>query len=113
MNVRWEAFDRPFHTKVVGVMQPGRQQAIAVCRAGHSVRLLRERDNPVDANAILVCRADGTPLGHLSRELAADMAPQLDAGARFDVQISDVTGGTPDKPTHGVNLLITSVRQAP
>lgn len=102
---------RSFHTKVVGVTFANddgmsRQLIISRCRVGEQLVLARDPENVYDRNAIKVCRLTGEQLGHLSRELAASIAGDVDEGARIEAEISDLTGGIPGKPTRGVNLLV-------
>lgn len=42
------------------------------------MRLQRERQNPHDRNAVQVMNIAGQQLGHLSRNVAAKLAPLLD-----------------------------------
>ncbi len=81
-----------FHTKLVGVTFDGRQGAVARLEAGAPLTLRREPDNPHDANAIAVDDARGAHLGYLNRRLAAVLAPHLDAGLTYDVEVTEVTG---------------------
>ena len=101
-------------TKVVGVTfrnadkdgGEDRQNIIAgaVSRGGAFVELEREYDNPHDEHAVSVWM-DGEKIGHLNGELAEDIAPLIDEG--YDVKLTDcqITGGTLDHPTFGVNLV--------
>ena len=101
-------------TKVVGVTfentkrsegRKSRQRIIedAARRGSFMFELFREPGNRHDKNAIAV-RIDGEKIGHLSRELAAELAPQVDAGSElvpFDVEIA---GGIEDFPIYGVHF---------
>jgi hypothetical protein len=63
---------------------PGTWYRTFVDRA--DLELRREADNPADPNAVAVMRADtGTVLGHLRRDVAARLAPELDDGALWIV----------------------------
>ena len=101
-----------FHTKVAGVSHANpdgtpRQSLIKNrCRVGDEVRLAPEPGNPHDRDAIAVHHATGGQLGYLSAELAASLRRDVKAGRRLRGVISDVTGGTRDRPTRGVNLLV-------
>jgi len=99
------------HSKVVGVTRQNhdgsdRQEIARGCRGGERLTLRREPDNPQDANAVAVFRANGEQVGYLSAGVAEQLAPLLDAGAPVTAEVSEVTGGTPDKPTYGVNIRI-------
>ncbi len=103
---------RSFHTKVVGVTKTNadgseRQKVIAGCQVGELVLLVRENDNPHDPNAIAVYRATREQIGYMSAELAEELAPQIDRSVPVSTRISDLTGGTLDKPSRGVNLKIS------
>jgi hypothetical protein len=99
------------HSKVVGVTRHNhdgsdRQEIAQACRGGERLTLRREPDNPQDANAVAVVRGNGDQVGYLSAGVAEQIAPLLDAGAPITAVVSEVTGGTPDRPTYGVNLHI-------
>jgi hypothetical protein len=99
------------HSKVVGVTRHNhdgsdRQEIAQACRGGERLTLRREPDNPQDANAVAVVRGNGDQVGYLSAGVAEQIAPLLDAGAPITAVVSEVTGGTPDRPTYGVNIRI-------
>jgi hypothetical protein len=56
---------------------------------GRPARLVREPGNPRDPLAVAVWSAAGTPwrLGYLDRVVAARLAPRLDDGQRFAVEV--------------------------
>ncbi|MDO4281270.1 MAG: single-stranded-DNA-specific exonuclease RecJ [Peptococcaceae bacterium] len=93
-----------FHTKVRGVSFDNRQALIADLQPGAVLRLLRETQNPVDANAIACLSEADAQIGYLSRDIAAQLAPIMDLGAEFEAIVTDITGGG-DKHL-GVNLLV-------
>jgi hypothetical protein len=64
-----------------------RKDACEYCTEGDRVWLEREPDNAYDGNAILVHTDDGEELGYVPRDLARDVAPQLDDEARQDLRI--------------------------
>ena len=66
-----------------------------VC-AGTPLRLVRQPDNPYDANACALFDPHGDQVGFLNRRLAAALAPTIDAGVEYDVEVTDVTGGEGD-----------------
>lgn len=82
------AHDSRIHTKVVGVMHnnrdgSSRQDAIAKMSQFDQVELVRNPDDEHDGNAVMViARVEGTriQIGHLDRDLAAKVAPRVDAG---------------------------------
>lgn len=102
---------RSFHTKVVGVTKKNedgskRQEVIAGCKVGELVLLIRESENPYDSNAIAVYHSSRKQIGFIAADLAEQLAPDLDSGQTISARISDLTGGTPEKPSRGVNLEI-------
>ncbi|MEE8715848.1 MAG: single-stranded-DNA-specific exonuclease RecJ [Coriobacteriales bacterium] len=100
-----------FHTKVVGVSFEGRQQVVARLSTDDELLLVREPDNPHDPNAVAVTTRDGVRLGYLRRTVAAALAPEIDRGARYRVQVTDLTGGQDDQ-SRGVNIFVARLAQA-
>jgi len=95
-----------FHTKLAGVTFEGRQDAIARLAPGVPLRVVRQPDNPHDPNAIALFDTHGTHLGYFNRRLAAALAPVIDKGVEYDVEVTDLTGGA-DGKSHGVNVLVS------
>ena len=96
-----------FYTKVAGISYGNRQRIVSRCEVGEPLQLMREPDNPKDSNAVKVCRLSGEQLGYLNRELAAEISCRIDSGEHYQATISDLTGGTADHPTRGVNLYVS------
>jgi len=94
-----------FHTKLAGVSFEGRQDVVARLEPGTPLRLVRQPDNEFDPNAIAVLAVTGEQVGFLNRRLAAVLAPVIDAGAQWDVSVTDVTG-TEEAGSRGVNVLL-------
>jgi len=95
-----------FHTKLAGVTFEGRQEAVARLVPGTPLRVVRQPDNPHDANAIALHDAHGAQIGYFNRRLAGALAPVIDAGVEYDVEVTDVTGGDGGR-SYGVNVLVT------
>jgi monoamine oxidase len=57
---------------------------------GDSVRLVREPNNAYDPNAVQVNLQTGETLGYLTKELAAALADQMDAGICVQAQVSRI-----------------------
>ncbi|MBQ6454174.1 MAG: DEAD/DEAH box helicase, partial [Coriobacteriales bacterium] len=91
-----------FPTKLAGVTFEGRQEVLASVPAGATLQLRREPHNPYDPNAIAV-DFQGRQMGFLNARLAARLAPALDAGASYDVQLTQITGGK-DGTSLGANV---------
>ncbi len=94
-----------FHTKLAGVTFEGRQQVVARLEPGVPLRLERQPGNQFDANAVALYDPLGDQVGFLNKRLAAVLAPVLDAGVEYDVEVADITGGA-DGESLGVNVLL-------
>jgi single-stranded-DNA-specific exonuclease len=95
-----------FHTKLAGVSFEGRQEVVARLQPGVPLRLERQPDNPHDACACALFDPFGDQVGFLNRRLAAVLAPVLDAGVEYDVEVTDITGGA-EGASLGVNVLVS------
>lgn len=95
-----------FYTKLAGVTFEGRQSVLEQLMPGSPLRIERQPENPFDANAVALLDPRGEQVGFLNRRLAAVLAPVLDAGVPYDVEVSDVTGGG-EGQSLGVNVLLT------
>lgn len=95
-----------FHTKLAGVTFEERQDVISRLKSGDPLAMRRQPENPYDANAIALFEHRGAQVGFLNRRLAQALAPALDAGVAYDVEVTDVTGGV-DARSWGVNVRIS------
>jgi hypothetical protein len=119
---------RTLRTKIRGVTKQNadganRQRIIRqCCDSGDALYLEREPNNPVDRNAIKVRRIVctdvldkpklGEQLGYLSRELAQDLAPNMDRqGFVLMAKILQVTGRE-NGHSLGVNIQIEEYKPA-
>nr|WP_269438296.1 single-stranded-DNA-specific exonuclease RecJ [Phosphitispora fastidiosa] len=98
-----------FYTKIAGVTFGNRQEVAAHLVEGQRLYLVREPDNPHDANAIRVETVSGVQAGYLNARLARHFAPLLDRGERYDIYVSQVTGG--EDRNYGVNIIIQKTRE--
>ncbi|HTW83712.1 MAG TPA: DEAD/DEAH box helicase [Candidatus Sulfotelmatobacter sp.] len=98
-----------FNTKVVGVTFEGRQDVVGALRAGEALELRRHADNAFDPNAIGVWYGS-LQLGFVKREIAARIAPNLDAGERYTAEVTAVTGG--GARSFGINIYVSRARAA-
>jgi uncharacterized membrane-anchored protein len=80
-----------------------RQEILATMKPEEELQLVREKNNPFDVNAIQVFYRE-TMLGYISKDLAHDLAPSIDAGIVIKAYVKEVTGGTPKAPTRGLNI---------
>ena len=98
--------------RVVGVAGAGRHHADALeseaVAPGQPLRLLRDPDNPHDPNAIAVHpAAEGSEqVGWVPRELAAEIAPELDAGRPWSAVVLREQRRSPRDPRDGLTMLL-------
>lgn len=96
--------ERDIPSKVVGTSfwRPD----FALLRAGDEVFLSRERDNPVDPNAILCTHYRAGKLGYVPAKngQAGEVGPLMDAGAEVTATIKEITGG--GDRDNGINITI-------
>jgi single-stranded-DNA-specific exonuclease len=101
-----------FHTKLAGVTFEGRQEVVARLAPGTPLRLDRQADNEFDACACALFDPQGDQVGFLNRRLAAVLAPAIDAGADYEVNVSEVTGGV-EGASLGVNVVVARRGEEP
>lgn len=95
-------------TKIVGVTFDNRQVLIRNLVEGETLELVREPENPYDANAVAVVDGDDH-LGYIARDLACDLAREMDGGVLFAAFVSSVTAGDYGrfgKRIYGANIRI-------
>ena len=88
-----------FQKRIAGVTFDNRQAVIATLNPWEELQLVRDYDNPYDANAIRVERVStGEQLGFLDRATAANLARRLDdLGGAWSAQIVRIChNGTED-----------------
>ncbi len=95
-----------FHTKLAGVTFEGRQDVLARLALGTPLRLERQPSNEHDTNAIALFDPFGDQVGFFNRRLSAALAPVIDSGTTYDVEVTDVTGGDEGRSL-GVNVLVS------
>src|ERR671918_1866457 len=96
--------------RVVGVAGAGRHHAEALAsdaaEPGRRLELRRDLANPHDANAIAVHGADGgEQLGWVPREVAAELAPELDEGRPWSAGVLRGQRRAPPDPRPGPPML--------
>jgi hypothetical protein len=93
---------------VAGVAGAGRHHAAALERAavepGSALALRRDPANPHVAQAIAV--ESGDQLGWVPRELAAALAPELDAGVTWSAVVLREQRPSPREPRTGLTMLL-------
>ena len=74
---------------------------------GRALELRRDPSNPHDANAIQVHpAAGGEQVGWVPRELAAELAPELDGGREWAAVVLREQRRSPRDPRHGLTMLL-------
>jgi hypothetical protein len=98
--------------RVAGVAGAGRHHASALASdaatPGRPLVLRRDAANEHDPNAIAVDTPDGEQLGWVPRELAAELAPLLDAGEPWSAIALRESSPSPRDPRTGVTMLLAA-----
>jgi hypothetical protein len=102
--------------RVAGVAGAGAHHAEALASdavaPGARLELRRDPDNPHDPNAIQVHPSDGgDQVGWVPRELAAELAPELDAGRPLSAVVLREQRRSPRDPRHGLTMLIAAASE--
>jgi hypothetical protein len=77
---------------------------------GKHLILRRDPDNPHDPNAIEVL-AGGRQIGWVPRELAAELAPEMDAGHPWSAVVLREQRASPRDPRSGLTMLLAPAEQ--
>jgi HIRAN domain len=95
---------------VAGVAGAGRHHADALASdaaaPGRELRLRRDPENPHDPRAIAVDTGEGAQVGWVPRELAARIAPELDAGGPWSAVVLRERRASPREPRSGLTMLL-------
>jgi hypothetical protein len=98
--------------RVASVAGAARHHAAALARdgaaPGRPLTLRRDPGNEHDPNAIAVLGGDGEQLGWVPRELAAELAPQLDAGRPWSAVVLRESRRSPRDPREGATMLLAA-----
>lgn len=98
------------YSKLQGVTRTNRdgtnrQEIIAeLCYQGQQLVLMRSPNSSSDNNLDVYVAYQ---VGQVNTEIADLLAPILDEGGIVRAQITDITGGSEEKPTQGVNVEFT------
>jgi HIRAN domain len=96
---------------VAGVAGAGRHHGEALqsdeAEPGSRLSLRRDPDNPHDANAIAV-DAGEEQVGWVPRELAAELAPELDGGKAWSAVVLREQRASPRDPRTGLTMLLAA-----
>ena len=111
-----ESKKKEIRSKVAGVTFEHRQPAIkAHGKRGRKLILVHEPDNPASDKAVavylerprLLGKNQHYHIGYLNSRLADDVQKAWSKDQTVTAKITEITGGTKDKPTQGVNILVT------
>jgi HIRAN domain len=113
---RWLGRDAPelaaAGLRVTGVAGAARHHGDALqsdaAAPGTPVLLRRDPGNPHDPNAIAVDGRDGEQLGWIPRELAAELAGELDAGRPWSAVVLREQRASPRDPRTGITILLAA-----
>lgn len=105
-----------FYTKVRGVTFENdggvnRQSLIPLCRVGQSLALIKDLQNAYDFNAIAVYTFEGDQLGFLSSDLSQQFDEEGWAIKDWTAIVHEITGGTEDKPSFGLNIYVCKFKE--
>lgn len=96
--------------RVVGAAGAGRHHASALesedAAPGRPLVLRRDPANPHDPHAIALLTPAGEQVGWVPREVAAELAPQLDAGAPWSAVVLRERRASPRDPRTGLTVLL-------
>lgn len=94
------------HTKAVGVTFDDCQDNIAASDIGDKLIIKHAPvDKYIESTDIINARTNKR-IGRIKKELAFELLDQFGKGFSLDGEITDITGGTPDAPTYGCNIII-------
>ena len=94
------------HTKAVGVTFDDCQDNIAASDIGDKLIIKHAPvDKYVESTDIINARTNKR-IGRIKKELAFELLDQFGKGFSLDGEITDITGGTPDAPRYGCNIII-------
>jgi HIRAN domain-containing protein len=96
--------------RVAGVAGAGRHHADALAAGdvgpGRPLELRRDPANPHDPSAIAVHAPGGAQVGWVPREIAAELAPELDRGAPWSAVVLREHRPSPRDPRTGLTMLL-------
>jgi hypothetical protein len=93
-------------TSVAGARFNPQALAADAAAPGGPLQLRRDAHNEHDANAIAVEHGGGAQVGWVPRELAADLASELDAGATWSALALREQRASPRDPRTGLTALL-------
>ena len=91
------------YSKVSGVTYGNRQQVVSQLYEGKYLRVIREKHNQYDSNAVALYDGE-MQLGYISKELSVQVASKMDNSKIVNVKVVKITGG--GSYNYGANILI-------
>ena len=82
----------PREVTMKGVTYQNRSVVALSAQIGQRVELIRDYDNEIDRNAIMI-HLSGREMGYIPRDVAQVLAPEIDAGANLEATIVSLTKG--------------------
>ncbi|AQQ52250.1 HIRAN domain-containing protein [Planococcus lenghuensis] len=92
--------------KLAGVTYEGRQSIIANMNPNHEIKLKRDKNNKYDKNAIGIYNKSNQNIGWIPKDIAAQLAQQMDLGTEYKAKINKISGG--NGYNYGVEILISN-----
>ena len=76
-------------TYIAGTQFEDRQKYVWNLKVGQLLDLEREPENAFDANAIKIIDKQGNQLGYVEKNVACEIADNIDVGARYRVTVCE------------------------
>jgi hypothetical protein len=78
----------------------------AVSEPGNPIHLHREPENPYDPNAIKLLNDDGDQVGYVPRDVASEVAAEIDEGKTWSAVVLRERRASPRDPRTGLTVLL-------
>jgi hypothetical protein len=108
-----ELAERGLRTAAVAGAARHHAEALAsdAVEPGRALILRRDPGNEYDPNAIAVFSSDGDQVGFVPREVAEELAAQIDAGKPWAAIVLREQRGSPRDPRTGVTMLLAPAEE--
>ncbi|ALS74960.1 hypothetical protein AUC31_06840 [Planococcus rifietoensis] len=97
----------PIIVRLAGVTYEGRQEILSEMRMTDKIKMKREKYNNYDENAIAVYNINDQNIGWIPKDIATALAPNIDAGEKYKIEINKIHGG--NGYNYGVEVLINKM----
>lgn len=105
-NVSTKQELKPIFTNVIGVSFNGQQTYVQHCYKGQHLKVVRDTFSAYNPKTIALY-ADENLVGFIKKELAIQLADEIDNGIEFDCVVEDVTAYTDH--TYGITIKLSEV----